>query len=94
VDDEQLPLRLEAGDDGSFKLTPDDWRSGDMSYAFDGSAILVVRGELARRLADWAVELDHQQDDLRARCQAGDKLRAGPAEPNPPQTKAVELAAG
>lgn len=89
-----LPLRLEPRDDGSFLLTPDDWRSGDMSYAFDGSALVVVRGDLARRLADWKLELDSRAGKLRARHQ-GD-VRQGPdaQEPEASRTRSVQLTLG
>ena len=60
-DADALPLRLEHDDEGSLQLAPDDWRSGDMSYAFDGSTILLVEGELARKYEDWHLHLDEEQ---------------------------------
>lgn len=80
VEDAGDPARLERGDDGSFRLRPSAWRSGDMSYAHEGSAILLVEGPLAWNLADRT--LDVQSDDefqVRPRERPGSKSSRSPA---------------
>jgi len=73
-----IPVRLETVEDGGFRLRPSAWKSGDMSYAHSGSAILLVEGELARRLEDRALDV-RSEDELHVRSRK---------RPRPPPTAA------